>query len=110
MRLIRSARKSGAVMGTTPYLLEADVSITLLPIGGNKNQDSPSLTPFSSASTSSFHSPSASLVSLPSSMRSTESSVTPPGLPVRGRKSADKPRPLYLRMNAIPVSPTDYLS
>ncbi|KAG2084389.1 hypothetical protein BD769DRAFT_1538597 [Suillus cothurnatus] len=125
MRLIRSARKLGAVMGTIPYLLEADVSITLLPIGGNKksvtgkalkrqgsifmhyHRDSPSVTSFSSASTSSFHSPSVSLVSLPSSMRSTESSVTPPGLPVRGRKLADKSRPLYLRMNAVPVSPTD---
>ncbi|OAX38480.1 hypothetical protein K503DRAFT_691481 [Rhizopogon vinicolor AM-OR11-026] len=41
-------------------------------------------------------------------MQSTESlSVTPPGLHVRGRKSADKPRPLYLRMNTVPVSPTD---
>lgn len=127
MRLIRSARKLGAVMGTTPYLLEADVPITLLPIGGTKksvtgkalkrqgsifmhyNRDSPSVTSFSSVSTSSFHSPSASFVSLPSSMRSTESlSVTPPGLCVRSRKSADKPRPLYLRMNAVPVSPTDH--
>ncbi|KAG1764171.1 hypothetical protein EV702DRAFT_1154942 [Suillus placidus] len=127
MRLIRSARKLGAVMGTTPYLLEADVPITLLPIGGNKksvtgkalkrqgsifmhyHRDSPSVTSFSSASTASFHSPSASLVSLPSSMRSTESlSVTPPGLPVCGRKSANKPKPLYLRMNTVPVSPTDH--
>ncbi|KAG2342611.1 hypothetical protein BDR05DRAFT_1000623 [Suillus weaverae] len=41
MRLIRSARKLGAVMGTTPYLLEADVPITLLPIGGNKKSRLP---------------------------------------------------------------------
>ncbi|KAG2049897.1 hypothetical protein BDR06DRAFT_960748 [Suillus hirtellus] len=127
MRLIRSARKLEAVMGTTPYLLEADVPIALLPIGVNKktvtgkalkrqgsifthyHKGSPSVTSFSSASTASFHSPSASLVSLPLSMRSTDSlSVTPPGLPARGRKSADKPRPLYLRMNTIPVSPTDH--
>jgi hypothetical protein len=127
MRLIRSARKLEAVMGTTPYLLEADVPITFLPIGGNKksvtgkalkrqgsifmhyHRDSPSVTSFSSASTASFHSPSASLVSLPSSIRSTESlSVTPPGLPARGRKSADKPRPLYLRMNTVPVQSTDH--
>jgi hypothetical protein len=127
MRLIRSARKLEAVMGTTPYLVEADVPITFLPIGGNKksvtgkalkrqgsifmhyHRDSPSVTSFSSVSTASFHSPSASLVSLPSSMRSTESlSVTPPGLAAHGRKSADKPRPLYLRMNTIPVLPTDH--
>lgn len=127
MRLIRSARKLEAVMGTTPYLLEADVPITFLPIGGNKksvtgkalkrqgsifmnyHRDSPSVTSFSSVSTASFHSPSASLVSLPSSMRSTESlSVTPPGLPARGRRSADKPRPLYLCMNTVPVPPTDH--
>lgn len=111
-------------MGTTPYLLEADAPITLLPVGGHKKSVtgkalkrqgsifmhySPSVTSFSSASTASFHSPSASLVSLPLSMRSTESlSVTPPGLPARGRRSADKPRPLYLRMNAVPVLPTDH--
>jgi len=83
-----SARKLGAVMGTTPYLTEADVPITLLPIGSNKrsvtgkvlkrqgsifmyyHRDSPSITSFSSASTTSFHSLSASLVSLPSNMRS----------------------------------------
>ncbi|KAG2126078.1 hypothetical protein BD769DRAFT_1462708 [Suillus cothurnatus] len=88
MRLIRSARKLGTVMSTTPYLLEADVPITLLPIGSNKksmtgkalkrqgsifkhyHRDSPSVTSFSSASTTFVHSPSASLVSLPSSMRS----------------------------------------
>ncbi|KAG0696783.1 hypothetical protein DFH29DRAFT_949762 [Suillus ampliporus] len=127
MRLIRSARKLEAVMGTTPYLIEADIPVTLLPIGGHKKSAtgkalkrqgsifmhyhtfSPSVTSFSSASTVSFHSPSASLVSLPSSMRSTESlSVTPPGLPARGRRSADKPRPLYLRMNTVTVSPTDH--
>ncbi|KAG1731332.1 uncharacterized protein EDB91DRAFT_1154568 [Suillus paluster] len=127
MRLIRSARKLEAIMGTTPYLLEADIPVTLLPVGGNKKSAtgkalkrqgsismhyhtfSPSVTSFSSASTTSLHSPSASLVSLPSSMRSTESlSVTPPGLPARGRRSADKPRPLYLRMNNVPVSPTDH--
>ncbi|KAG2353049.1 hypothetical protein BDR07DRAFT_1434966 [Suillus spraguei] len=127
MRLIRSARKLEAVMGTTPFLLEADVPITLLPIGGNKksvtgkalkrqgsifthyHRESPSVSSFSSASTASFHTPSASLVSLPSSMQSTESfPVTPPGLPARGRKSADKPRPLYLCINTVTVSSTDH--
>jgi len=112
-------------MGTTPYFLDADIPVTLFPVGGSKKSTttkalkrqgsifshyhthSHSVTSFSSASTASLHSPSASLVSLPLSMQSTESlPVTPPGLPVRGRKSADKPRPLYLRMNVVPVSPT----
>ena len=64
-----------------------------------------SVTSFSSASTTSLHSPSASLVSLPLGVQGTESlSVRPPGLPARGRRSADKPRPLYLRMNAAHYS------
>jgi hypothetical protein len=112
-------------MGTTPYFLEANIPVTLLPVGASKKSSmtkalkrqgsifshyhthSYSVTSFSSASTASLHSPSASLVSLPLSMQSTESlPVTPPGLPMRGRKSADKPRPLYLRMNTVPVSLT----
>ncbi|KIJ58925.1 hypothetical protein HYDPIDRAFT_117060 [Hydnomerulius pinastri MD-312] len=131
-RLMRSTRKLGAVLGTTPYLLEGDIPVTLLPIGRTKKPTSKALkrqgsifmhhhaqslsvTSFSSASTASLHapSPSASLVSLPQSiapgMQSTESlPVTPPGLSsIRSRKSADKPRPLYLRLNTVPVSPTD---
>lgn len=126
MRLMCSARKLEALMGTTPYFLEADIPLTLLPIGGNKKSPmskalkrqgsifnyhhihSLSVSSFSSASTTSSHSPSASLVSLPLSMQSTESlSVTPPGLPVPGRKSANKPRPLYLHMNTAVVSSID---
>lgn len=121
MRLMRSARKLEALMGTTPYFVEADIPLTL---EGKKKSptlkalkrqgsifthrdyhtNSLSVTSFSSVSTTSLHSPSASLVSLPSSMQNKESlPVTPPGLPVRGRKSADKPRPLYLRMNVAPI-------
>ncbi|KAH7884071.1 hypothetical protein F5I97DRAFT_1898067 [Phlebopus sp. FC_14] len=75
-----------------------------------------SVTSLNSVSTASLHSssPSASLISLPKStapsMQTGESvPVTPPGLSshIRGRSSAEKPRPLYLRLNTVPVSPTD---
>ncbi|KAF9229795.1 hypothetical protein BS17DRAFT_771937 [Gyrodon lividus] len=131
-RLMRSTRKLGAILGTTPYLLENDIPVTLLPIGKTKKatakalkrqgsifthhqSQSLSVTSFSSASTTSLHgpSPSTSLVSLPQSiasgMQSTESlPITPPGLStIRSRNSAEKPRPLYLRLNTVPISPTD---
>ncbi|KIJ21362.1 hypothetical protein PAXINDRAFT_164886 [Paxillus involutus ATCC 200175] len=131
-RLMRSTRKLGAVLGTTPYLLDNDIPVTLLPIGKTKkstslalkrqgsifthhSSQSLSVASFSSTSTSSLNSSSASasLVSLPQStvpsVQSTESlSITPPGLSsVRNHHSAEKPRPLYLRLNTVSISPTD---
>ncbi|KAH7919523.1 hypothetical protein BV22DRAFT_1075099 [Leucogyrophana mollusca] len=123
-RLMRSTRKLGAVLGTTPYLLEDDTPLayTLLPIGpvadakklrrqGSifAHAQSQSVTSFSSASSSAYsHSPSASLVSLPSSFgHSTESLTVPPGLHAASRKTKNQNRPLYLRLNTVPVSPSD---
>ncbi|KAL4069181.1 hypothetical protein J3A83DRAFT_4249277 [Scleroderma citrinum] len=135
-RLIRSTRKLGALLGTTPYLLEGDLPVTVLPIGRNKlkkhtpralkrqgsifshNQtQSLSLTSLDSLSSTSLctlDSGSASLVSNPRDLTSSRqnaeisSSVKSSGLSRgHGRRSVEKPRPLCLRLNTVPVSPTD---
>ena len=122
-RLIRSTRKLGAVLGTTPRLAEADECpfeggyayahdtgkwhtkasrrhgsiFTLFPETASSSKDSV----YSTSSNS-------SLVSL----TSTESHATMDVVPTpktfpKGRRSADVPRPLVLRINAVPVAPTD---
>ncbi|KAG6333028.1 hypothetical protein ID866_6063 [Astraeus odoratus] len=130
-RLIRSTRKLGALLGTTPYLLEGDAPIALLPLGTNKkytskalkrqgsifshHQTKSSLTSLSSSSSTSLLSlsSSSSLVSLPHSVGPGRRSADLPSSKstgvsgVRGRHSADKPQPLYLRLNTVPISPTD---
>jgi hypothetical protein len=128
LRLMRSTRKLGAVLGTTPYLLENDVSFTVLPLGKTTSrvskrqgslfthQQSSSLSVTSSStSTTSVHhpSPSASSIALPQIVspgtQSTEPlPMNPPGLSsTRRRRSGDKIPQLYLRLNKVPVSPTD---
>lgn len=127
-RLIRSTRKLGALLGTTPYLLEGDgFSVTLIQIGGGKlkkrtptalkrqgsifshhQTQSLSLTPSSSMSSLSLHTvdPGSDGTQDP---RSAEITAARPLGISRGRscRAADKPRPLYLRLNPVPVSPTD---
>jgi len=126
LRLMRSTRKLGAVLGTTPYLLENDMSFAILPLGKStsrtlKRQGSifthhqTSSLSVTSTSTSSSHypSPSVSSVTLPQSVapstQSTESlPMNPPGLSrTRRHRSGDKVPQLYLRLNTVPVSPTD---
>ena len=125
-RLIRSTRKLGAVLGTTPYLLEHDTAFTILPLGKTtsrvlKRQGSifthkqPSSSSITSTSTTSsqFPSPSTSSVNLPRSIipgtQSTESRPTnPPGLSSsQKRRPRDKPPQLYLQLNTIPLAPVN---
>ncbi|KAF8139803.1 hypothetical protein EV363DRAFT_1310687 [Boletus edulis] len=126
-RLIRSTRKLGAVLGTTPYLLENNTSFVLLPLGRTTSKtlkrqgsifthnQSSSLSVTSSTSTSSSHdpSPSASSITLPCHVapcvQSSEAlSLNPPGLPTtRRRRPGDKIPQLHLRINTVPVLPTD---
>ena len=128
-RLIRSTRKLGAVLGTTPYLLEGDeLAVTLFPVGGNKlkkqtpralkrqgsifsrrETQSLSLSSLNSLSSLSLHTV-ASGLDVAQGNRSVEipSSTKPSGISGgRSRRAVDKPRPLFLRLNTVPVSPTD---
>ncbi|KAG6371531.1 hypothetical protein JVT61DRAFT_9237 [Boletus reticuloceps] len=126
-RLIRSTRKLGAVLGTTPYLLENNTSFVLLPLGRTTSKtlkrqgsifthnQSSSLSVTSSTSTSSSHdpSPSASSITLPChiaprAQSSEYLSLNPPGLPTtRRRRPGDKIPQLHLRINTVPVLLTD---
>ena len=127
-RLMRSTRKLGAVLGTTPYLLENDISFTMLPLGKTTSsalkrqgsifthhQMSSLSIASSSTSTTSSHqpSPSASSIYLPQSVAvGTQNSesfpINPPGLstPRRGR-SGDKPPQLCLRLDTVPLPLAD---
>jgi len=130
-RLIKSTRKLGQVLGTTPYLLEtrAELPITLLPIGPRTGSPTPSTSSASSAESirsikrfrrqgSIFqHSPiahsassSTSSLSLPGNMSS--SSVELPSthsVPVSRRsKDTHRPPPLVLHLNPVIVSPDDH--
>lgn len=125
LRLMRSTRKLGAVLGTTPYLLENDTSFALLPLGKptskalkrqgsifiHRQPSSLSVTSSSASTISSHHtSPSASSITLPYSVAQGTESVplNPPGLSTtRARRTGDKVPQLYLRLNTVPVSPTD---
>ena len=128
LRLMRSTRKLGAVLGTTPCLLENDVSFAMLPLGKttsrvlkrqgslftHQQSSSLSVTSSSTSITSLHHpSPSASSVALPRIVSSGTQSTellpkNPPGLSsTRRRRSGDKIPQLYLRLNKVPVSPTD---
>lgn len=127
-RLMRSTRKLGAVLGTTPYLLENDTSFMMLPLGKTTSRvlkrqgsifthhqmSSLSVASNSTTTTSSHHpSLSTSAITLPQSVApSTQSNeslpINPPGLSTtRRRRSGDKVPQLYLRLDTVPVSPTD---
>lgn len=130
-RLIKSTRKLGQVLGTTPYLLETSVehSISFLPIGSRTGSPTPSTT--STSSTESIKSvkksrrqgsifgypqivrsasSSASSLSLPGNMSS--SSVDLPStrsVPVSRRSNdVNRPPPLVLHLNPVVVSPDDH--
>ncbi|KAI0655010.1 hypothetical protein C8Q70DRAFT_924613 [Cubamyces menziesii] len=141
-RLIRSTRKLGAVLGTTPQLAEDDSpssSPTLLPITGqgrrspirktsayNKRRQgsvfelpppsaSPS-SPFYDSASSSVSSLSLSRASLESTTSVDSASSLPPAKSftrhVREKsrskgKQAPLPTPLVLRLNAVPLPPSD---
>ncbi|KAI0050007.1 hypothetical protein FA95DRAFT_1556126, partial [Auriscalpium vulgare] len=135
-RLIRSARKLGSVLGATPFVLESHgalVPVTILPASATRSRfphshsrslpspaspsdpaqrrrqgsvfdlsvdiPSPESTPRSS--TSSRSSP----ASTPRT--SVESLPMPSSMSFKSRRAADAPTPLILRLNAVPLSPTD---
>ncbi|KAI0056714.1 hypothetical protein BV25DRAFT_1775306, partial [Artomyces pyxidatus] len=124
-RLIRSARKLGAVLGTTPFLLESDgamVPVNPLPTTATRMQvpahshsrslPSPS-TPTDPSKKSMRRlgsaSPTSSVSSLPlvTPRTSVDTLPMPPSFSSKSRRSADAPRPLVLRLNAVPLSPSD---
>lgn len=116
-RLMKSTRKLGKILGTTPYLLESsDLPITLLPVGRpRKSAKTPRsvFTHSASSSVSSFGSESPlisssiSLTSLPSSNGSYD--VLPLARPgfsdSKYSRSKEAPTPLVIRLNtAVPIS------
>lgn len=143
-RLIRSTRKLGAVLGTTPQLLETDSPLSP-PSSSSKTAFSPkrdrkrrqgsifefppSASPFSYSYASSSASSSASSLALPrpslESIASTESDMSLPAPTSFARHIRDKslsktsgagkgkgkraplPTPLVLRLNAVPLPPSD---
>ncbi|KAL6299455.1 hypothetical protein BKA93DRAFT_806324 [Sparassis latifolia] len=133
-RLVRSARKLGAVLGSTPKLIEVEanpqpIPITLLPIGRipptsrsatpqfiPSRKDTPSpipITPDLIYSSASSNSSMASLV-LPRGSTDSERSIDyvphePLLRPSKHTRSRSKPlpKPLILRLNAVPTCPSD---
>ncbi|KAI0077518.1 hypothetical protein K474DRAFT_1674799 [Panus rudis PR-1116 ss-1] len=121
-RLVRSARKLGAVLGATPQLIDTDykprpIPISLLPIGGNSTKPkihrrqgsalpSNTASPQSlyASSSSSANSSVASLV-LPPPRSSFDTLPTPKSFSTNPRRSGDAPRPLMLRLNQVMVPP-----
>ncbi|KAH9943954.1 hypothetical protein B0H21DRAFT_469645 [Amylocystis lapponica] len=124
VRLIRSARKLGSVLGATPQLIEPqpsppEVPIARLPFGPSsrpgtpksllshrRGSPAPSASPTPSLYASSANSSVASLV-LPTPHGSCESLPEPRGYSSKPRRSKELPRPLVLRLNAVPVSHSD---
>jgi len=130
-RLMKSTRKLGQVLGTTPYLVEtsSELPITLLPIGPRTSSPTPSTSSNSSIeSTRSIkrsrhqgsifeHSPivrsaSSSASSLSLSGDTFSSSVdlsSAHSAPVSRRsKDINRPPPLVLHLNPVVVSPDDH--
>lgn len=126
IRLVRSARKLGAVLGSTPQVADHEPPTAgpapLLPIGctpssrpstpfslrGSPPSSRPS-TPGSIYSSSSTNSSMASLtLSTPRTSAESLRLAEPKGFSTpRGRRSKELPRPLVLRLNAVPMPPTD---
>lgn len=122
-RLIRSTRKLESLLGTTPFLLEDDTPLP--PIADSKkctpralkrqgsifNSRRPDLSYVASHKPpSSAASSVSSLLSFGSDSASGKRSLELPlsGAPCKlTRQLSDKPRPLYLRLNVVPISPTD---
>jgi len=134
-RLMRSTRKLGEVLGTTPQLVEIrpELPITLLPIGNRSSSCSRSPLPLSPASvkvtklarrygsifthseasstSTSLSSAGSSVTSLGLSSSASSSSVDFYSVPKTSipHRSADsrRPPPLVLHLNPVPLSPTD---
>ncbi|EKM55709.1 uncharacterized protein PHACADRAFT_256523 [Phanerochaete carnosa HHB-10118-sp] len=120
-RLIRSTRKLGAVLGTTPRFAEADECPLQTQTTSKKTKAArrhasvftlfPEIASFSELvsrkeSTYSTSSSNSSLLSLMQESRpSLDVCPTPKSL--KGRRSAEGPRPLVLRINTVPVSHVD---
>lgn len=130
-RLIKSTRKLGQVLGTTPYLLEtpAEFPVSFLPLESRTSSPTPSTSSTSSAESvrsvkrsrrqvSIFGYPpmvrsassSTSSLSLPGNMSSssvdllsTRSATVP-----RRSKDVHRPPPLVLHLNPVLVSPDDH--
>ncbi|KAI5986367.1 hypothetical protein EDD15DRAFT_1548700 [Pisolithus albus] len=122
-RLIRSTRKLESLLGTTPFLLEDD---PLHPIADSEKRTPRALKRQGSIFNSrrpgvsyvASHKPPSSATSSVSSLLSfgsdSASGKRSLELPLSGapckltrQLSDNKPRPLYLRLNVVPISPTD---
>jgi len=128
-RLIKSTRKLGQVLGTTPYLLEtpSELPITLLPIGPRTASPAPSTTSsfesiksikrfrrqgsiFQKSTIVHSASSSTSSLSLPGNMSSSSLDLPCTHTTSVGRRSRDanRPPPLILHLNPVVVSPDDH--
>jgi hypothetical protein len=130
-RLMKSTRKLGQVLGTTPFLLEtpAELPVTLLPIAPRTSSPTPSTSSTSSAESirsikrfrrqgSIFQrspivhsaSSSASSLSLPGNMSSSSVDLLSAHSMPLSRRSKDthRPPPLVLHLNPVMVSPDDH--
>lgn len=120
-RLVRSTRKIGAVLGTTPHLVEADACVFPSTKSDTKSSRRHGsifhLFPEMTESHSDLTSSSKSVYSTSSTNSSSASLAQPESRPCidvipaphasKGRRSGQKPAPLMLRVNAVPVAPTD---
>jgi hypothetical protein len=130
-RLIKSTRKLGQVLGTTPYLLEttAEIQLSFLPIESRTSSPTPSFASTSSAESvkslkrsrrqasifgypAMVHSASSSTSSLSLPGNISSSSVDLPStrsIPApRRSKDVHRPPPLVLHLNPVLVSPDDH--
>jgi hypothetical protein len=119
MRLMRSTRKLGQMLGTTPHLLDGSLPITLLPVGHKKSSTAPrrERSMFASSSTVSFESNSSASDSsrtpspAPPPLFDGKSDILPvphPGFSdLKRDRSINAPHPLYICLNTVPVSPSD---
>ncbi|GJE86850.1 hypothetical protein PsYK624_029330 [Phanerochaete sordida] len=124
-RLIRSTRKLGAVLGTTPRLAEVAECPFEKPKTGSQTKGVrrhasvfalfPDVAPFSPArssrdsmyTASSTNSSVVSLVAAPRTSLDVCTAPAPASKPAKGRRSAEGPRPLVLRINSVPISSCD---
>ena len=132
IRVMRSSRKLGAVLGATPFLIESSgcsISATLHPASSQRKSDhgrvaSPTqmkrhrrqgsifeeppipseILPFASHSRDP-RSSKESLLTMAGS--STDEVPMPLALAVKSRRSGDAPSPLVLCLNSVPLSPPD---
>ena len=125
-RLIKSTRKLGQVLGTTPYLLESspEFPISFPPTGTRTSSPTPSTTSTSSAESIKRQRRQGSIFGYPRTIHSASSSTSslslpgnpsfsyedlPSTVPVsRQSKDTHRPPPLVLHLNPVVVSPDDH--